>query len=122
MFLPATINQKKYGTTFRISESKENFFYFLFYQNLPYTIILFLLIILTIIGIYYNSRFVKYISFATLVLYVSIFVIGIPTFTISNNNTVLAGLSLFWMLHGLGYIVSVTMGFIFLLGIQFYKK
>ena len=56
MFLPATVNQEKLGTSFDYRESRENFFYFISHQFPFYSIILALLLLLSIILLYRKAR------------------------------------------------------------------
>lgn len=121
MFFPATINQGKLYTSFYVNKSRENFFYLLFNQTLPYTLILVLLLTISVIGIYKKSDYGKYFAFASFTLYVSVFIVNIPVTVIFNSvssfNDVLAGISRFWTFYGSGYIISVLVGVILLLGI-----
>lgn len=78
MFLPATVNQEKLGTSFDYRESRENFFYFISHQ-FPFTVLFWLY--------YYCYRLSCFIEkqglastllFASLIYYIGFLVVGFP--------------------------------------------
>lgn len=86
MFLPATVNQEKLGTSFDYRESRENFFYFISHQFPFYSIILALLLLLSIILLYRKARVGKYLAFASLIYYIGFLVVGFPGSIIFNRS------------------------------------
>ncbi|WP_270342619.1 hypothetical protein [Lactococcus lactis] len=124
MFLPSTVNQEKLDTVFYISKSKEDFFYLLINQ-IPYdTIILILMIFLSVFYTLKNHYFGKYFAFASLTLYISVFIIRIPLSFIFVKpfeiNSTYGGLSRFWAFYGLGYVTTSILGLIFLFSLLYY--
>ena len=80
---------------------------------------------MSVVGIYKKSEYGKYLSFASFILYVSVFIVNIPATIIFNSvssiNDVLGGVSSFWTFYGAGYITVVFIGAILLLEIFLYS-
>ena len=125
MFLPATVNQEKLGTSFDYRESRENFFYFISHQFPFYSIILAVLLLLSIILLYRKARVGKYLAFASLIYYIGFLVVGFPGSIIFNRslsgNTFEGEAALFLTFYGVGYIVSVIVGCLALLLLYLYS-
>ncbi len=118
------INFYSIAPVFYISKSREDFFYHLINQ-IPYdTIVLILMISLSVFYTLKNHYFGKYFAFASLTLYISVFIIRIPLSFIFVKpfeiNSAYGGLSRFWAFYGSGYVMTSILGLIFLFSLLYY--
>ena len=96
-----------------------------FNEEIPYdTIVLILMISLSVFYTLKNHYFGKYFAFASLTLYISVFIIRIPLSFIFvkpfENNSTYGGLSRFWAFYGSGYVMTSILGLIFLFSLLYY--
>lgn len=119
MLLPATVNQKLLGTTFRVEKSRENFYDLLIHQIPAQTIIFLILTILAVILMARKLKFSSDLTFATLILYAFVFLFDIPT---TNFGNIVEFFSAYWQFHMMSYFLTVLLGLIFYLGLYFYSK
>ena len=70
MFLPATINQIKFGTNFDLAKSRENYFFYLWVQKPMTSTLLILLLLWIILSCLRKWKITPFLSFSFMLLYI----------------------------------------------------
>ena len=70
MFLPATINQIKFGTNFDLAKSRENYFFYLWVQKPVTSTLLILLLLWIILSCLRKWKITPFLSFSFMLLYI----------------------------------------------------
>ena len=111
MFLPATVNQDKLGVTYDFSQSRANYFYYLWVEKPVTSVILVCLLIVIVFGILRKWQSTQYFSLGFIVLYsydmflnviLSRVFVGVPL-KLGLSSETFEGL---WRVYGLGFLLT----------------